>query len=300
MTTTKNHAKLHKPAQFIPSDYAVVGMFYNRMPKASPFAGWSSPDSVRYHMEAVAEWKAEKKALFCDHDIHPYACQHCGQTNVAYVASVEHLPTGERICMGWQCCERIDLSLDAYKMRAIKSKATAQLKLEKLRSEQAAYLGANPEVAEVIKAVEAGEHKRNSFIRDVVGKFWQWGSLSEKQGAAIVKSSIKDREFAAEKAKEDNKPKAAFPSSEKRVTIVGRIASVKLQESFYGCTWKMLVIAEDGNKFWGSIPSSLDEAGKGDLVQFDAKCEVSNDDAHFGFFSRPTKAMVIESVAVAA
>jgi hypothetical protein len=267
-------------------------MFYNRPPEAHVCMDWSDPATATFINEEREAWITEKKALFDDHGVSPYRCAHCGQTNVAYVAAVDHLPSGERLCFGWQCCNRIGLSLPDFKMRFIQSKAKAQLAREALLAKCDEFLtrGGNEEVAAVIKRVGSKELK-NSFVCDVVSRFWANGSISKNQAAAIVKSAAREDEFAANKAIEDAKPKADFPSSGERVKIIGTIVSFKDVETMYGLTVKMLVRGDCGNKFWGTVPSGLD-AQRGDRIEFFAKCEVSKNDAHFGFFSRPTKASV--------
>lgn len=54
----------------------------------------------------------------------------------------------------------------------------------------------------------------------------------------------------------------------------------------------MLVQDDRGFKVWGSVPSSISEAGTGDRVTFSATIEAS-DKEDFGFFKRPTKAQIL-------
>jgi len=60
---------------------------------------------------------------------------------------------------------------------------------------------------------------------------------------------------------------------------------------------KMLVQAEAGWKVWGSRPSSLSDIAAGAKVEFVAQVEPSRDDNKFGFFKRPTQAVVLEEAA---
>lgn len=95
---------------------------------------------------------------------------------------------------------------------------------------------------------------------------------------------------AAQRAAEQAELDAAEPCPTGRVKITGEILAIKLQESYYGDTWKMLVKDDRGFKVWGSIPSSL-HATRGARVTFMAAVEPSADDNKFGFFKRPTKAV---------
>lgn len=101
---------------------------------------------------------------------------------------------------------------------------------------------------------------------------------------------------AAAKAAQEAERDAADPCPTGRVVITGEVLSTKLQESYYGSTWKMLVKDDRGFKVWGSIPSSLD-ASRGCRVTFTAAIEPSNDDDKFGFYKRPTKAEILEVAA---
>lgn len=79
-----------------------------------------------------------------------------------------------------------------------------------------------------------------------------------------------------------------------------RRVTTKVQLGDYGSTVKMLVRLDDNNKVWGTVPLALDcpDGGyRGHRVEFTGTIERSRDDEHFGFFSRPTKASLVEEVA---
>jgi len=101
---------------------------------------------------------------------------------------------------------------------------------------------------------------------------------------------------AAQRAAEQAELDAAEPCPTGRVEITGEILATKLQESYYGDTWKMLVKDDRGFKVWGSIPSSL-HASRGARVTFMAAVEPSRDDDKFGFYKRPTKAVNLDEEA---
>ncbi len=101
---------------------------------------------------------------------------------------------------------------------------------------------------------------------------------------------------AAQRAAEQAELDAAEPCPTGRVEITGKILTIKLQEGYYGDTWKMLVKDDRGFKVWGSIPSSL-HATRGARVTFMAAVEPSRDDDKFGFYKRPTKAVNLDEEA---
>lgn len=82
---------------------------------------------------------------------------------------------------------------------------------------------------------------------------------------------------------------AKVPVVEGRYEIQGEVLTVKVQDGQYGSTLKMLV-AVDGYKVWGTVPSDLYGVDRGDRVAFTATVTKSDDDEAFGFYSRPTKA----------
>lgn len=74
------------------------------------------------------------------------------------------------------------------------------------------------------------------------------------------------------------------------VTIIG----TKWQASDYGDTLKMLAEDEDGNRYWGSVPRAVSDYKADNEVEYSglkfeltARVTRSDDDEHFGFFSRP-------------
>jgi hypothetical protein len=100
-----------------------------------------------------------------------------------------------------------------------------------------------------------------------------------------------------------------FP--EGRQTVEGDILSVKMQEGNFGPQLKMRVRLPGGNIAWGTVPGNLRERAGwdaedptgapiegldlcGERVRFAARFGVSQKDAHFGYFSRPGPAKVIE------
>ncbi len=114
-------------------------------------------------------------------------------------------------------------------------------------------------------------------------------SLDEE--AAPVLLAILDR--IAERAA----AKVATP--EGRVDIEGVIVGLKYREPYaYGASGSWAAVIEcDGFKLYGTLPSAISAAERGDRVAFTATVERSADDEAFGFYKRPTKARVIAQAA---
>lgn len=171
-----------------------------------------------------------------------------------------------------------------------------------------------PHVADLVdsdlglKGIESASHERRALAyawRTNAGPVTreEWVAREGKRVAqrlsAQVADAVERRERvereAARKARLDE-GKVAIPARylDGRVTVEGEIVHERRDETVYGTVVKILVRVDLGNgewfKLWGTRPSAIYDAAKGERVTFVAKVEASRDDAGFGFFSRPTKA----------
>lgn len=128
----------------------------------------------------------------------------------------------------------------------------------------------------------------DNFLRSLEDSWNRYGSLTERQEAALVRSLAQRAERQAQR---EVAPTSPMP--EGRVEVTGTVLSTKYQESQFGGCYKMLVQSDAGWKVWGTIPTSLGYNCKGLRVTFTATVE--SKEAAFGFFSRPSKASVIEA-----
>ena len=169
-----------------------------------------------------------------------------------------------------------------------------------------AYIDANPVLGDLV-ALAAQGPLQNEFLRDLLNKVIQYGSLSEKQLSAARRAIDRDALYRAERLA-DAALAADVPTG--RIEVIGEVISIKDK----GWGPKMIVKHTDGWKVWGSVPTSLQsyvpgqmnisnpngmEAGTqvttvqvGDTVKFTATITASDDDPKFGFFKRPTAAEV--------
>lgn len=184
-----------------------------------------------------------------------------------------------------------------------------------------AYRTALAELGEIGEALEAArqevdfneerEPSRETFFRaELARKLYRFGSLSDAQVDAVRRGIERQAERAAEIA-------SAGPFPEGRVLIEGEVVSDKWTEDRgYGSQHKMLVKLADGNKIYGTVPRTIEDACvnswdqqtgdvipgmelRGAHVRFTATAERSRDDEHFGFYSRPTKAEILTTGAPA-
>ena len=150
---------------------------------------------------------------------------------------------------------------------------------------------------EIWNWVHHGSMDGNKFASSLEVSFAQYGKLSEKQSAAVLK--IIDADNArkaewAEKAKAERDAAEDVPEGKQQIT--GTVISVKDRASGYGTVvFKMLVKDDRGFKVWGTVPQAIwdavgDERVTGQRVTFSATITQSPDDEKFGFFKRPTKA----------
>jgi hypothetical protein len=285
-----SRSDLHRPAEFDPEQYEWVGGYDNN-------PEWPTHDLLAFHLRALLA--QSKTAAYGDGT----QCDHCG-AHIRYVGVFCHMPTGDHIAVGETCAEG-RFSYDKATFDRLRKQA--QLDREK-QAIKAAWETFQIDHEADWEALHASE---NEFVIDVLRKGRQYGSLSDRQLEAIIKAVARDA------AKAEEPEEITVPVPEGRQTITGTVLSVKLQDSYYGETWKMLVKVEtpEGSfKVWGTVPQCFmlqanlrsDSAVEGGLawmhrthpmVTFTATVERSQKDESFGFFKRPAKAQILEGVA---
>jgi len=268
----------HNPTHFEPADYEVLDVLDNKRPE---FYG----DVEAYAAEV--KWWAEalEAALGPDWRARKGHCAHCGNGRVRWITVTTHRPTGDRIVFGADCTARLDFAnRQEWKLAQLQSKAAAGHARLKVWKARCAFLATNPAVAAAIEQAKGAAHAKNTFVADVLAKLDQFGSLSERQVAAVLSSLQRDVATAARKAVEAQEPKGAAPTG--RTTVTGEVLSVKVQEGDYGTVRKMLVKLASNAKVWLTAPSAAD-ISRGDTVTVTATFEVSKDDPSFAFGKRP-------------
>ena len=184
-------------------------------------------------------------------------------------------------------------------MRARAAQGNANLRAYRKRL---AFLDAHPAFKAVIERWEQilndPVHRENSFIRDIVAKFNIYGDLSDRQLECFLQSI--DRDVNAARRREENARRqaqlvaAGVTAPNGRVTVEGKVISVKLHEGAFGSQWKMVVALTSGAKVYSTVPSALLSAVgtptelrfKG--VRFTANFTPKREDPTFAFGNRPT------------
>lgn len=272
-------ATVHNPTHFDPADYSVEEYLDNRRPE--------------YCGQSVEEWQAEMQAwedamheaLGPDWMRKCHRCVHCGNTSIRWITAVAHAPTGETVVFGAVCTARLGFAdKHAFKLAQLQARAEARKVRFTIWNKRQEFLAANPAIADALARIDDPIHERNTFAKDVLSKLDTYGELSPKQTAAVVASLERDKVWAARKAQEALEPKGDAPTG--RVEVAGTVVSLKLQESLYGSTLKMLVKLDNAAKVWCSVPSGHEPA-VGDTVAFKATFTVSDTDKSFAFGKRP-------------
>ena len=137
----------------------------------------------------------------------------------------------------------------------------------------------------------------SEFIQSVVDQAKRGKGISDRQVEYLERAIVREEEKLAKKAMKGEAP-------EGRVSVVGKVVSMKLVDSMYGQVFKMLVELDNFSTVWGSVPSKLHDlyqaAGvqpEGIWVSFEASFERAEDDSSHAFFKRPTKVALLSAVA---
>lgn len=289
MTKTASRSDVHSPTNLTTEDYDFVVAFDN-----DPYGG-DGFDYVgefgRKEKELIIKATGLLEASATARYGTGFQCDHCG-AHIRYVAILVHKPTGDHIAVGETCLDNRfgRATSDFQKLR----------KAAKLDREKQRLLVASNEYRADHADVDwlALDESENSFVQDVIRKLRQYGSISDKQLAAIQNALVRDAERAVRQAAEALIPKGEVPEG-KGLVIEGELVSTKWIEGQYGHALKGLVKVETPQgvyKVWGTVPTAIFEADRGDIIRFTANVQRSEKDADFGFFSRPRKATIVKAV----
>lgn len=288
----------HRPSVLKPAEYTWVGytddgdQFTARLSDGPLFVFGTD--------EPQRELRKECNPSGVRNEIHPGGCDACGQGNLRYRHYFRHDPTGDVIVLGDQCVRRMDFdSATGYKSAMELEK---QRELDRLRGERETWEAANPTAADFLNAVSeetksAGGSQQ--FIMDLHFKLYKYGSLSDKQTAAIL-NVINRQEEAVKDLTE-------IPDEmcEGRHKIEGEVLSFKYKDApgFDLGRWTMTVLDDRGFKVWGTCPSgtapeidistSKENGDEHPRVSFYATIQRKKGDKTFGFFKRPTKGTIV-------
>lgn len=282
----KHTPTVHNPTNFEPSHYEVEDYLDNKRPE---YFG----QGIEAFRAEIAWWEADMaRVLGADWRNKAHHCIHCGNGMVRWITAVRHLPTNEVVVFGADCTARLGFKdHKAFKLAQLKAKAEAGHARMRIWKQREAFVAARPDLAAAIEQAKQPAHQANSFVQDVLNKLNQFGSLSDRQVAAVIGSLKRDLEIAARKAQEATEPKGPAPSG--RQTVTGQVLSMRDQESDFGIVTKMLLKLGNGSRVWLTCPAAS-QIDRGDTVTIRASFQPKADDPSFAFGSRPQTIDVVK------
>lgn len=274
-------------------------------------------------VEAV--FRAEQLRLISDHmkltggnyskHDHGGSCHVCGAWFIDH-AVFYHGPSNTYIRTGFDCAEKLgggdpkafkkirDERHAVEAAKAGKMKATGLLRERGLLERvEPLFIDRNINKPADIFEPEGVDHDLANradewvnTVADMVRKLIKYGELSDKQWTFL--GGLLDRiEHISDLQKARDEERAnASPAPEGRQEVVGEVLSVKVYDSEWGVSVKMLVKEDRGFKVWSTVPKAIDtdelEAGK--RVRFTGTLEPKADDPTFAIAKRPSKASFAE------
>lgn len=288
-TTTAKRLDPHSPTNLRTEDYDFAGCLdWGGGASADPLgAAFAARERVALINRVIVE-PGRKWA-----HVHPNGqCDHCG-AHIRYAALLVHTPTDTVVEVGETCLEnRFERATSEF--QKLRKAAELDRQRQHIKKWVAQFALDYPDLAFMATNEIPESMAWNNFVQDLAYKLHEYGGLSDKQIAALRKVKATCEAQAIKRAAQADLPKTDVP--EGRLVVTGEVLSLKSQESQFGWTTKMLVLDKRGFKVWGTRPANSG-FDRGCLVRFSAKLERSKDDSTFGFFSRPTQAAVLASVA---
>lgn len=310
---------IHRPSLLDPADYEFVAAFYQGSSNEM-HEGYARSGETAIYIEAVEGNESGKPgALFHGNYSEKLTCDHCGAA-FAHGCLFKHLPTQELIHVGHICAG----NTVGLPSRAARVRKTAE-RLQREANERAARHEATrawrDENQDLVEFLTTLPENSDGFYRSLLGTLDKYGNLSPRQADALRNSIERDKARVArdaERAAANALRTEGAPKLEAgRRTMTGLVISTKMKpDTGFGPQYKMLVELEDGNRVWGTVPSSLEETERdtwvpsgtepgnyeisvpaqplaGRKITFAATVEASRDDEHFGFYKRPTGAKLV-------
>lgn len=276
MNTTMNTTPIVTPAeakQFPRHEIEIVAHIF-----VEPAA---HPEDIGLEAELdIVNPELRDSAVFPDTD--RVKCGMCG-ANLKWASEAVHVPTMRGFFIGRECAHHISglPMMSNMQARHMKMRLEGKRRLAKLQSRK--RLGV---VIEWAKGNDA-----HHIASDIIWRIRNdEGKLSFKAARLLVKLWRQHLQHEQRKLQWAEERANAPEIVEGRRIIEGTILKLEERESQWGFSWKMTIKTDDGNVFWGSLPSALSDCKKGDRVAFTATVEVSDRDPHFAFIKRPSKA----------
>ena len=257
-----------------------------------------------------------------------YGCRICGQSHGnRYWTYFEHIPTGDIIRVGSKCAIMVGLGTReeledrrAHERREMAIERGKHLNGNPARRQALGVAtdavmdwqethGIEPFNATGSKLMTYAEGVDTpwiiQFAADVLNRFNREAYLSDKQWKILCefneryakdRERIENQETREQQWQREDEEAEEIPT-EGRVHVKGEVIKVDEEEDTYsydGFRTVMTVKDERGFRIKGSVPSAIWNVQKGDQVEFDARLKRSRPNPKYGFYSRPTKALIVK------
>ena len=290
---------IHRPSAIRPEEYDFVAIIYH-----GPFTF----ELNEFERKLLNDHMNRTGGKLSQHE-HGGTCHVCGAfaMNLCYFY---HNPSNTYIVTGTECAEKMEFRDPALFRKFTRNREEARKNLAgKKKAEALLVERGGEELFDKIVTLFNNDFGGNTLIHfvdadqrlqwsiytaaNIVRKLIRYGNLTEKQWN-FLNNLVKNIFSWEEKKAEENAKKELIPDApEGKVVISGTILSAKVQEDFYGYSYKMLVESKDGWKVWSTVPKSLGKVEKGEQVEFTATLTRSEKDRTFAFAKRPSKAKKI-------
>jgi hypothetical protein len=303
----------HRPSAIIPTDYEYVAESYIKVESLGDAL------CLKVQRERIAKHRTRTGGDYAKVET-AGNCQVCGSVNAIYTSLFWHRPSNTYVRMGHDCADKCDMGgsferntfrralEDVRHAQAGKRKAQALLADAGLSAAWDIYMAeydslprdpktARPERKETTGGTEetfpafAGvPYYEETTIRDIVGKFVRYGSISDAAMGLLRKLTERipdrDKRQAEWEAKRKAEKEAAAPCPKGRVKIEGTVLKVEERETQWGFRTVMTVKSTEGFIVWCSVPSGI-VVEKDCKIVFVATVTPSDNDPKFGFGKRP-------------
>ena len=318
---------VHRPSEIIPEDYQFIAQEYLKVEDLGTAL------FLKAEREKIQAHMTQTGGRYSQHE-HGGNCMVCGSVNAVYMLLFYHAKTNSYVRMGTECADKTysgaDFGMNQFRRNIEdarlnqrgKMKAKALLGDAGLSAAYAIYeadYGALPRDPKTVRAARpatdadmediqayAGDlFYEERTIRDIVGKFVKYGSISDATMGLLRKLTERipdrDQRQAEWEAKRKAEKEAAAPCPTGRVKIEGIVLKVEERENPYdrfggGVRTVMTVKANEGYVVWGSVPSGA-VVEKDCKITFVATVTPSENDSKFGFAKRPILYMTKEEKA---
>ena len=271
MTTTTKIQKHRLAGGFDPSAYTYVDQFDHRQNEVMDSQSGSYGED-HDPIDSAFNDELESNGYDCDH------CTHCGSRLSS--GSLYRHTSGELVVIGHTCVSRLSFNTADEIQRAHRESRIQQGLLRGIMNASWRW--------RIVGEFLQQNADKSEIISDMLNKLAKYFSLSRRQIAFARKLVREADERSTLAAEREAKIADAADWENGRFEIEGEILSIKWKSNDFGGSYKMLVELADGRRCWGSCPSKLDSADKGDIVRIKATFSKSNDDAKFAFFKRPS------------